>query len=370
MGSGSSTNVGATLGNGINILAGSPEEEMVKGMIARKEIVRVAHHNDVPIGFVVKYYYNGQYFAAEAKTADVDSRNRGLDAKIVMFAQKHRIKEDDAQKVLRAAHDFAAVSGSRLKDFLRTTSTGIHDQVIDDAIAMAQGMVRGRAPRTSHNTYAGAHARIARRHYSGGNDYAGGCSCDKFIGSSELTAGDLKDYESSLMSKTKAKIIEDLLEVARVFKLDVTGSTPSERMKALYTKLPEYFRADGANKIALAMAQKINAVFGENVIATDQPQLAAQQITEVVLSLSSGMHTEFLAVNNDVKRILSNVTILKSQMKKTHDDMITKLEASNDAELERTVANVRGAYRLLTEEMDRQIFMLNNLLNVTHLYDP
>ncbi len=203
-----------------------------------------------------------------------------------------------------------------------------------------------------------------------GAEYAGGCDCEdgRFIGSDELDISTVKDYANSVNSQAKSKIIDEILAIGAQLGFKITGDDQPSRIKSMLALLPTTFKsgdtvqAGVCNKIASA----INRIHGNEIIKLSMPpEVICQQVAEIVSSLSAGMHTEFLAVYNDVRRVLKNLHILKNALKDDHDAIMLRVKDSGDALLPPQTTTLSDLHKILTDEIDRQIQMLSNLLNVS-----
>lgn len=228
---------------------------------------------------------------------------------------------------------------------------------------------------SDHAYHAAAEHYGGEMSYSGGcddDDYAeGGCGCrGGFIGSDELDTTTVRDYSNSLNSKTKNKIIDDILDVGTKLGMKITGDSTQAKIKSMLDQMPtgDRFKQNEAvhKKTCMGIAESINKIYGNTVINKElPPEVICQQVAEIISSLNAGMHSEFLAVYNDVRKVLKNLHILKNALKDDHDAMMDKIKASDDSLLSQQVVSLNDLHKMLTDEIDRQIQMLSNLLNVT-----
>ncbi|QYB17607.1 polyprotein pp220-like protein [Pacmanvirus S19] len=228
----------------------------------------------------------------------------------------------------------------------------------------------------SDYAYRGAAQHYDESAFTGGFDTdeafaEGGCGCNgRFIGSDELDTTTVRDYSNSLNSKTKNMLIKDIIDVAIKLGLKVTGDDLPSQIKSMLEQIPSGDRfkqsSEVHRKACMGIAEAINNVHGSVIIDKQlPPEAICQQVAEIVSSLSSGMHTEFLAVYNDVRKVLKNLHIIKNAMEDDHNAIMEKINNSDDADLSREVTQLNDLHKLLTEEIDRQIEMLSNLLNVS-----
>ena len=224
-----------------------------------------------------------------------------------------------------------------------------------------------------------AYLAAAERHttvggFSGGYDCAfseGGCGCTGgFIPADEMDTTTIKDYANSANSKTKDAIIDELIAVGKKLGMDIKGSTKEEQIKSILTNFPanKQFSANNEDqiKICKSIAAALNRAHGTKVVNMDlSPEIICQQVAELISSLDKGMHTEFLAVYNDVRKIIKNLNVLRDSLSETFDQVSEKISSSDDSSLSRKTSTLKDLHKMLTTEIDRQIKLLTNLLNVT-----
>jgi hypothetical protein len=203
-------------------------------------------------------------------------------------------------------------------------------------------------------------------------DFAeGGCGCrGGFIGSDELDTTTVRDYANSRNSVTKGKIIDEIIEIVSKLGIKVSGDTLQAKIKSLLEQIPsgDKFKQspETHRKTCLAIAEAINRIHGSTIINKTMPaDVICQQVAEVISSLGAGMHTEFLAVYNDVRKVLKNLHIIKNALKDDHQAIVERVKSSDDALLPDQLTTLNDLHGILTDEIDRQISMLQNLLNIT-----
>lgn len=219
--------------------------------------------------------------------------------------------------------------------------------------------------------YAGAMANEAGRERQGGAD--GGCGCEnKVLGGadgSKLDLSEASEYVDSINSKSKTRIIESILEAAAKLNLKPEGKSSAERIKSLLAQIPagDRFKRDDKVQegVCRNIAKAINAAYGVKVVEDQLPADAlCQHIAEILSSLGTGVHTEFLAVYNDVQKVLHNLRLLEEQLVVNMSQIKEKATRCEDGV---TAKNLQLNYDLqdmLLQETKRQIQLLSNLLNV------
>lgn len=256
--------------------------------------------------------------------------------------------------------------------------TALINAIVNEAKSVAHGgetalrqYINSRYPNVTEETI-----QLIKRKIKGGADrYAqfaemlgpiggadGGCGCR--IGGVDLTV--INKYGNSINSKTKRELVKRLIDAAERIGLKASGSTDEEKLRSIVSSVPsgDAIKADAGKQSALCkkIAQEINAHFGTNAIDVTLPaEVLCQQVAEVLSSLTVGMHTEFLGVYNDIHMIMRNLEVLKNEL--VNDWKLISAKIDEHARPE-DYANLRGLHTLITDEIDRQLKMLTNLLHV------
>lgn len=196
----------------------------------------------------------------------------------------------------------------------------------------------------------------------------GGCGCEaKKFGMGDLA--DVSEYVDSVNSKSKTRIIESILEAAGKLGLKSEGSTPAARIKSLIAAIPagDRFKRDDKVQagVCKSIASAINSAYGVKVMETELPADAlCQHIAEILSSLGAGVHTEFLAVYNDVQKVLHNLNLLQEQLTADMAQIKEKISRCEDGATAKNLQLNFDLYDMLVGEVKRQVQMLSNLLNV------
>lgn len=211
--------------------------------------------------------------------------------------------------------------------------------------------------------------------YSGGFDssIAGGegCPCEGgWIGGADMDLTTVKDYSNSLNAVTKDKIIDQIIDAVGKLGFKAEGADRQDKVKSLLKIIPDgkkFASSDAAHKrICEKIADVINMAHGNKIINKDLPaDVICQQVSEIVSSLAAGMHTEFLAVYADVRRVLKNLHILKQSLNDDFNLIMERINTSDDATLRDRITTLTDLHQLLLAEVDRQTELLQNLLNIT-----
>jgi len=217
--------------------------------------------------------------------------------------------------------------------------------------------------------YHGAYLEAVMQNTSvsgGGN--TGGCGCA--MHPYEFKLATVGGYDESANSAAKDDIINKILEAAANLKLNVSGSTQSEKIKSLIAAIPsaDRFKTNEAvhAKTCVGIAKAINVANGNKVIDVDNmtPVQVCSRIAEVLSSLDTGMYSEFLAVYEDIHSVIKNLYVLKDLLEKSNQNLHERVASSDDVALQQNLNITGDVTRTLLAETERQIFLLKNLLNV------
>jgi hypothetical protein len=206
----------------------------------------------------------------------------------------------------------------------------------------------------------------------------GSVSGGSFIGGYDA----LQDYGNSLFSKAKEKLIRDIAE--EVFNvLKVPGaknarSAPISDIVAHLKKLSpnpkkgkkfnESFNSSSSKQkeVCHALANAINSNYGGSVINMNSNEKEmCNQVGEVMYSLFTGLHTEFMNVAGDVMRIIRNMRTVQDALDAAYRKQIALIQSAGDSQLKQQSDNTTSLYKELKDEYDRQSAVLANLMNVS-----
>lgn len=210
----------------------------------------------------------------------------------------------------------------------------------------------------------------------GAGEFLGG-SCGSCVGGYDA----LQDYGNSLFSRAKEKLIREIAE--EVFSaLKISGAknaktAPISDVVAHLKKLSpnptkgkrfnESFNSSSGKQKAVchALAAAINNNYGGRIINMDASDSEmCNQVAEVMYSLLTGLHTEFLNVAGDVTRIMKNMQTVEAALTAAYNKQVELVNASGDARLKDQSANSAKLYTEIKAEYDRQAAVLANLMNV------
>lgn len=166
----------------------------------------------------------------------------------------------------------------------------------------------------------------------GGGGGGGGC-----VGGLD----DLKDYGTTVMSRAKRQLImdiaSDLATRLKISSVNPKGKTLDQVITALRQEIPDPRQGKGNDKrmtsnkkfqeqTCRVIGQVINDRMGTEVInVNDPPATICDQVGEIMYSLFTGIHGEFVSVRKDVKRLMDNLDVLQQLLEKNFSGLEGKL---------------------------------------------
>jgi hypothetical protein len=182
---------------------------------------------------------------------------------------------------------------------------------------------------------------------------------------------DTEKYASSAMSTAKQQLIKDiasdLAEKIKVPKLNPKGKSLDEVIAELKMHVPDPRKGKGNKKIwsekegnqvaaCKIMAEVINHRMNEEVInPKGKPGDICEEVAEVMHSLLTGMHAEFVGVRKDVERILKNINLLMTMLDRQHAALESKIAADKESNVRSETAVLREAHKDVVEELNRHV---------------
>jgi len=194
---------------------------------------------------------------------------------------------------------------------------------------------------------------------------------------------DLQDYGNSLYSRAKEMLIRNIAK--EVFKaLGATGLKNADSMpigevvKRLAKVIPPMPRnpkkfAEGFNNhskaqksVCRALATAINKHYGGMIIDLDlDDNEICNKVAEVMHSLFTGLHTEFMNVAGDVLRVMKNMQVVMDYIERAYKKQKELAERSGNSATKDAAQSTDEVYKTIKAEYDRQTAILANLMNVT-----
>lgn len=327
----------------------------------------------IPQGYEFWLHYRGvKYAKAADPTRDILRRNSARSA--AKISKSQNISIADAQTIVDIMLPVLCDADTAAAQ--KTLET-MHPNLAKYGPAAAKELMAGcdknlykpltaSPPVSSHAYYAGMEAMsgVSR---NGSQFVTGGCECGgKILGAADIDTSSMLSYVNTVNSASKEKIIADLLAAAEKLGLDAKGATNKDKFKSLVERIPAKVGKDDTAQIRIckSMAAAINTTYGQQIIDPNvEPSVLCQQIAEFLTSLTSGTHAEFLAVYNDVRRVLKNLHALKLALREDYEKQRSII--GTDSGMRDRLASLADIHEKLLAEIDRQLALMSNLLGAT-----
>ena len=202
----------------------------------------------------------------------------------------------------------------------------------------------------------------------------GGCDC-MITG-----AADLQDYESSIYSKGKEKLIRDIARDTYAMLKGKAGGidfdkSPIEKVVDALSKLLPNPKRKGTGIVAntkahtdltAALTAAINSTYKSQLIdPASDVTLQLNKAAEIIHSLVRDINTEFMTVAGDIERSVRNLKTLREYLRATHDRIMEIVGRSGDSTIQQESSSVDAFYQQLLGEVDRQLTILANTVSGT-----
>jgi hypothetical protein len=179
----------------------------------------------------------------------------------------------------------------------------------------------------------------------------------------------LEEYGNSMFSKAKGELIRSIAkDVASVLKIS-SSFAESADLKDLIDKFqkvvpdPRQGRKIKVDKkihidVCKKLASAINKTYEMKLInIDDSAENICQSVSELLYSLFTGLHSEFITVSGDITRIMRNLNALQDYVDGVHNKLIKDLQEDSPGE----ASLVKDTYEALSREIRRQHAYLANL---------
>lgn len=204
----------------------------------------------------------------------------------------------------------------------------------------------------------------------GGASYVGGFS-------------DMQNYGNSVYSKAKEQLIRNIAEdVFTALKAkgikNVRNAPIADVVKHLTNALPPSVRnphkfnssfnksSSSQRSVCLALANAINKHYAGALIDLDGDEnVMCGKIAEIMYSLLTGLHTEFMNVAGDVLRVMNNMQLAEEYLERAYKKQREIIESSSDERLRDMSAQTDKVYEEVKAEYNRQNALLANLINIS-----
>jgi hypothetical protein len=197
----------------------------------------------------------------------------------------------------------------------------------------------------------------------------------------------VKDYANTIMSHAKSKLIRDIArDMKAKFRIEGKGASkvtinPDADLDTLVKQLKQAIPNPGGNgrvfssklgtqkKACGVLAKIINNRFGfkagSGIIdeSADADEIC-EKVSEVMYTLFTGMHGEFLAVRSDTERLLKNLHHLHTILDRNYKHLMDKMSTADPENIESETKLAREGHKSILKEMKRQQTMLENMMNV------
>jgi hypothetical protein len=283
------------------------------------------------------------------------------------------------QDMTSSAGQFAANTPQHLQSLstgLNQTAAGV--TAVGQSAATLTSAAQG-AVQANKGVYDMVQAHVAATQgKSGGGAFTGG-----YFGgdSTDEPSKALKEYRDSLAAATKDRIVRGLARALSRAGIDVNPDASAEEIaRALQGKLPnprkgKTFAADAKaqEKVCRTIADVLNDEFTPGAKKSDRlidTSLGAvsvcRQVAEIVHSLSTGLHTEFLEVHASLTRVLRNLEVLDEVLSELHSKIGSQVRSAElPTGADKKIADFEEVYSRAQRERERQMSMLRNFLSVT-----
>lgn len=183
----------------------------------------------------------------------------------------------------------------------------------------------------------------------------------------------LEDYGNSLYSKAKEELIRGIAkDVSKSLQVNdkFADTAPIADVIAKFKKIlpnPKERKNVKADKnihtsICKELARSLNKRYDMNVVDEDaEPHMICQKVSEIMYSLFTGLHTEFLTISGDVQRIVRNLQVLREYVDAANKKILNTMASSGDDVVSTEAENIKKLYEKLSSEIDRQHTILANL---------
>lgn len=189
----------------------------------------------------------------------------------------------------------------------------------------------------------------------------------------------LEDYGNSVYSKAKEQLIRNIakdVSQALGMKANYADTAPIRDVVAkLKASIPDPRKSSGKQlrikvdsnmhkNICLGLAKAINKRYDMNIINIDaEPGDICKKVSEVMYSLFTGLHSEFVTVSGDVTRIVKNLQILKEYVDAANKKILNDLAKNGEDSISTEAQNIKSIYDKLSSEIDRQHAILTNIVD-------
>ena len=179
----------------------------------------------------------------------------------------------------------------------------------------------------------------------------------------------LEEYAHGVFSDSKEKLIRSIAkDVSKSLKIPAgyADTSPINDVISKFSKIVPDPRNNKKIKtsskmhseICMNLAKAINKTYKTQIIdEDDNTENICQKVSELLYTLFTGLHTEFLTVSSDVSRIMKNLNIIQNYIDGLNEKLISDLDKLSSTDS----STYKNAYKSLKMEINRQYSYLANL---------
>ena len=216
----------------------------------------------------------------------------------------------------------------------------------------------------------------------GSGEYGGGFFDGGAAENDKKPLASIIAYRQSKSHESKQLLAEKIIDALKIAGVTVRENGDiADIAKAIMEKLPNPHKgqsykveSESQKNVLKALVKGLNDSFSPGassdlkfIPTTYGLEEIARQAMELVYSMTTGVHDEFLTVQASVVNALHNVKVLRKLMDSAHEEVVS--QANNlIANPERDTSNYTSyqeIYKRIAKECDRQITMLSNMLDST-----
>ena len=210
-----------------------------------------------------------------------------------------------------------------------------------------------------------------------GGGIFGGAEFSNFANSIKTGGIDvLTNYVGSSISKRKQeliiKIAKALSKQLNIKQLDPSNKTLDQIIKTMKDVLPNpapngnglTWKDDSkSQKKACEVIANLMKEDGLNV--SSDPNTMCDEVIEYVYSLFTSMNGELLATKMDIEKNLKNIKVLQRFIESNYNVILNKISQDKESSIAQETAIFRQNHKDIVDELNRQMTILQNLLDTT-----
>lgn len=162
----------------------------------------------------------------------------------------------------------------------------------------------------------------------------------------------------------REKMVREFADIFRQEKIDIPQSNDIKELGQAMAKVfqDKNIREDKRIMDLLdKLVNKVNSKFGNIIKDSMTVEVKASQVLDFIVAITTGMHTELLAVRQDIQNIINNLTDLRDSFKISTDELNLQMEGTSDPEKLTELRKIRAIQTILENEMSRQLALLTTI---------